>query len=302
MIDTVNNVYPGFPVTPCVAELLPDAANRKQLDTQELVDRYLTRLAERMRTQPAMLGWYVMDERSFADVPQHFHQYRILAKADPDHLAFGVSNQPHELSFWRDSLDVLGMDPYPLMNMKAGRPLTLVGQWTRAAREATFHSRPVWMVLQFFPGWSTDRWPTGEEPRTMSLMAITEGARGLFYWSYGARALMWVKDPQQQEEYWQRLVKVTRELESLRPALLAADANESVTSVSDPCIRWLARVADGRCYVFAYLPAERFVSAPSAADQTEVRFTLADGQTITRTFRPDFAAWFAVPWPSSPRR
>ena len=43
---------------------------------------------------------------------------------------------------------------------------------------------------------------------------------------------MWVKDPQQQEEYWQRLVKVTRELDSLRPALLAADANESVTSVS----------------------------------------------------------------------
>jgi len=301
-LDTVNNAYPGFPVTPCVAQLLPEAADQKQLDTQELVDRYLTRLAERMRTQTAMLGWYVMDERSFADVPQHFHQYQILAKADPDHLAFGVSNQPHELSFWRDSLDVLGMDPYPLMNMKAGRPLTLAGRWTRAAREATFHSRPVWMVLQFFQGWSTDRWPTEEELRTMSLMAITEGAHGLLYWSYGARALMWVKDPQQQEEYWQRLVKVTRELDSLRPALLAADANDSVTSVSVPRIRWLARVADGRCYVFAYLPAERFVSDPSAADQTEVRFTLADGQSITRTFRPDMADWFSVPWAANQRR
>ena len=114
-----------------------------------------------------------------------FINIELLAKADPDHPAFGVSNQPHELSFWRDSLDVIGLDPYPLMNMKAGRPLTFVGQWTRAAREATFHSRPVWMVLQFFQGWSTDRWPTEEELRTMSLMAITEVPAGC---SIGATA------------------------------------------------------------------------------------------------------------------
>jgi hypothetical protein len=150
------------------------------------------------------------------------------------------------------------------------------------------------MVLQFVQGWSTDRWPTEEELRTMSLMAITEGARGLLYWSYGARALMWVKDPRQREQYWQRLVSVTRELRSLEPALVAADANESVTSVSEPRIRWLARVAGGKCFVFAYLPAERFVADPSAAERIEVRFTLADGQTITRTFRPDFADWFSV--------
>lgn len=294
-LDTVNNVYPGFPVTPCVADLMPEEADRKELNTQELVDRYLARLAERMRTQPAMLGWYVMDERSFADAPRHFHQYRLLANADPDHPTFGVSNKPHELTFWRDCIDVIGLDPYPLMNMKAGRPLTMVGDWTRAATQATFHSRPVWMVIQFFQGWSTDRWPTEEELRTMSLTAITEGARGLFYWSYGARALMWVKDPQQREEYWRRLVNVTRELHSLEPALVAADAPESVSSVSDHRIRWLARIADDKCYIFAYLPAERFVKDPSAAERAEVQFTLADGQTITRIFRPDSADWFAAP-------
>ncbi len=158
------------------------------------------------------------------------------------------------------------------------------------------------MVIQFFQGWSTDRWPTQQELRTMSLMAITEGARGLLYWSYGARALMWVKDSQQREEYWRRLVSVTGELHSLEPALVAADANESVTSVSDPRIRWLARIAEGKCYVFAYMPAERFVENPSAAERIDVQFALADGQTITRTFRPDFADWFAVSFSSSEHR
>ena len=113
---------------------------------------------------------------------------------------------------------------------------------------------------------------------------------------------MWVKDPQQQEEYWRRLVRVTRELRSLEPALVAADANESVASVSDSRIRWLARVAGGRCYVFAYQPAELFVDNPSAAERNEVRFTLEDGQIITRGFRPDFADWFAVPYSPSKRR
>ena len=97
-------------------------------------------------------------------------------------------------------------------------------------------------------------------------------------------------------------MNVTRELHTLQPALLAADANESVTSVSDPRLRWLARVANGKCYVFAYLPAERFVADPSTAQRTEVRFTLADGHTITRPFRLDSANCFTVPHPSSPRQ
>ena len=39
-LDTVNMVAPGMPLTPCAAELLPEAAGRKTLDTQDLVDRY----------------------------------------------------------------------------------------------------------------------------------------------------------------------------------------------------------------------------------------------------------------------
>jgi len=190
---------------------------------------------------------------------------------------------------------VFGTDPYPLFNMKLAQPLSLAGQWTRATVEATHGSRPVWTVIQFFQGWSTDRWPTAEELRTMSLMAIVEGARGLFYWSFGNRGLMSVADPQQQEQYWQRLVKVTRELRALEPALVAPDAPQVVKSVSDPRVRWRARLAQGKCYIFAYLPSEKFVADPAAVDTVPVQFALADGQVVTCKLRPDLAEWLSTP-------
>lgn len=275
-----------------VNELLPSAGGK--LDTQARCDRFLTLLAERMRQFPGHTGWYVMDERPFGMVLSIFQQYTVLRRADPDHPTFGVSNRPAEFHKWRDALDVFGMDPYPLMNMKLGRPLSLVARETRAAAAATQDSRPVWMVLQFFQGWSTDRWPTAEELRSMSLMAVTEGARGLFYWSFGARALMSVKDPAKRRDYWRRAVKVTREIKSLEPALLAPNAPEAVSAVSDPRIRWRARQAGGKAYVFAYLPAEKFAERTDG-EPVEVTFSLRNGRKVQRSFRPDTADWFAVP-------
>lgn len=269
--------------------LLPSARGR--LDTQDKCDRFLARLAGKMRTIPGHAGWYVMDERPFGMVGAVFGQYAVLRRADPDHPTYGVSNKPAELHRWRDALDVFGLDPYPLFNMKADQPLTLAGQWTRAGLEATQHSRPVWTVIQFFQGWSTDRWPTAEELRTMGLMAVTEGARGLFYWSFGIRALLWVKDPTRRAEYWQRAVNVTRELKSLEPALIAPDAQEIVSGVSEPRIRWRAREARGKWYVFAYLPAGKF-SDRSGGKPVTVTFTLKDGQKLRGQFRPDTADWF----------
>ena len=256
-------------------------------------------IVHQLRCEFQQLIEYVMDERSFDQVPAHFHQYQVLREADPDHMTLAISNKSRQLNFWRDTVDVLGMDPYPLINMKLGRPLTLVAEETRAAVEATHGSRPVWMCLQFFQGWSTDRWPTEEELRTMSLMAITEGARGLFYWSFGARALAWVKDPAKKEEYWRQLASVTKELKSLEPALLAADAPEAMKSVSDSRIRWRAREAEGKWYVFAYLPAKNF-NERADVQPTEVEFTLKDGQQVTKSLRPDTADWFMVT-PKAPR-
>ena len=127
----------------------------------------------------------------------------------------------------------------------------------------------------------------------MSLMAITEGARGLFYWSFGQRALGSVRNEQRRREYWQRALAVTKEIKQLEPALVAPDDPGIVSSVSDPNVRWRARAAEGKWYVFAYLPAGKF-SERRDTPAVDVTFTLKDGRTIRRRFSPDTADWFEV--------
>lgn len=304
LLDTVNIAFAdevgerwNILAEPIGRELLPGEGGKPSPLTEENMNQFLARLAQEMRRLPSHGGWYVMDERGFDRVVPTFQQYTVLRRADPDHPTYGVSDKPDEVLLWRDTLDVFGLDPYPLANMALDRPLTMVGEWTRTAVEATQGSRPIWMCLQFFQMFSKDRWPTEEELRTMSLMALTEGARGLWYWSFGLRGLKSVKDAAERREYWQRAVAVCTELRRLEPALIAPDAPHVVTSVSDPRIRWRARVVQTRqgerWYILAYLPANRFKERFTKAPVTAT-FTLKNGQRITRSFSPDTADWFVV--------
>ena len=129
----------------------------------------------------------------------------------------------------------------------------MVGEWTRLGRQAVQDARPVWMVLQFFPLTGAGGWPNEDELRQMSWMAIVDGARGLFYWSFGTRGLAWVKDRAERERHWQDLVRVTREIKTLEPVLLAPDASIVSAESSGGAVRTLGkRMPDGVRYLFAY--------------------------------------------------
>jgi hypothetical protein len=127
----------------------------------------------------------------------------------------------------------------------------MVGEWTRIGQDAVKGSRPLWMVIQYFPLTGAGGWPAYGELKTMSWMAIIEGARGLLYWSYGEKGLAWVKDPKTREEKWAELVKLTKEIRALEPVLLAPDAD--VARSSSATVRALGkRTPDGARYLFAY--------------------------------------------------
>ena len=197
-------------------------------------DRFTACMGAALAGHPGLAGWYTADEDKADRVERVFHQYTILRAAAPGGITFISQDRPRELVRWRDTVDVMGVDPYPIAHIPEGKvsPLEMVTDWVERAQAAVERSRPVWGTIQFFQFGSTGHWPTYDELRTMSYMAIVTGAKGLFYWSYGAKGLSWVKDPQRKAELWQRLIKVTREIKSLEPALLSPDAPEVLASHS----------------------------------------------------------------------
>jgi hypothetical protein len=198
-------------------------------------------------------GFYTADERPADVVPKVFAQYKTLAAAAPGTVTYAVLGDGFERQApaWRDAADVLGLDPYPVVKPRGQNDLATVGEWTRIGQDAVKGARPLWMVIQYFPLTGAGGWPSYDELKTMSWMAIVEGARGLLYWSYGEKGLAWVKDPKAREEKWAELVRVTKEIHALEPVLLAPDADVARASV--PSVRTLGkRMPDGARYLFAY--------------------------------------------------
>ena len=231
---------------------------------------------------PGLGGFYVMDEQSAEMVPTVFRQYRALAAAAPGSVTYGVlgDGKESQAPLWRDALDVMGLDPYPVVGPAGRNDLAMVGEWTRLGQDAVKRSRPVWMVLQYFPISAAGGWPTESDLRTMSWMAIVDGAQGLLYWSFGEKGLAWVKDRREREQKWAELVRVTREIKALEPVLLAPDTAVISRESSGGAVRTLGKTGpDGTRYLFAYnsrnTPTR--VTWTLAAPAAEI-FDLATGQ------------------------
>lgn len=247
-LHTVNTWYESAPDW----GLLPACDGTPASATTEAA--YTACRARALSDIPGLAGWYTADERLAEEVPPVFSQFTTLRESRLDGLTFIAQNRPQELVRWRDSADVVGVDPYPIYNIPEGSlsPLETVTAWVDHARQATGGSRPVWAVIQYFPFGSNGHWPTFDELRSMSYMAIVAGARGLLYWSYGAKGLSWVQDPELKEEYWQRLVRVTREIHSLEPVLLSPERPGIVAGVEPAAgLRLVARSWGRARYVIA---------------------------------------------------
>jgi hypothetical protein len=210
-------------------------------------------------SHPGLAGFYVMDECVAELAPAVFEKTRRLQRLVPGGITFGVSTRPEELFFWRDTIDALATDPYPLHGPEPqeGYNLGQVANWTAQARQAVKGSRPISTVLQFFRFTADGPWPGREQLRNMSYMAIAEGANGLFYWSLGQRALAWTcaSSAEWCEERRQRfedLKAVMNELKSLEPALTSLDRPELLRANSNAeAIRTRVKMVDDVAYFIA---------------------------------------------------
>ena len=255
-------------------------------------DDFIARYANALAKNRAIAGYYVQDEPAVEKVSRTFHQYQIIKANDPGGFNLVVLDGPRDVQFWKDAVDVVGVDPYPLW-LPVDNYIGEVADWTRMAVNAVDASRPVWTIIQFFRADAMSSWPTEQQLYDMSWMAIAEGASGVFYWSHGMHALAWVRDPAEHAALWGSLVRVTKEIKDLEPVLLRPDAQVLNAKPSKDIVTREKTGADGARYVIAYnhengIAHARFVLQSPAQSVTirrgMVNIEIKDGITFDDTF------------------
>jgi hypothetical protein len=249
---------------------------------------YVECRARELSAHPGFGGYYTADEDAATSVRLYnFNQQKWLSNEDPDHPTFVALNKPAELSAWRNAADILGVDPYPIVAPEGQlSDLERVSAWISKADRAVYGARPVWAVLQFFQLVSGSHWPTEQELRTMSWMALIGGADGLIYWSWGARGLAWENEPER-TEYKNRLKAVLDEIIPLEAVIISPA--EDAGSINDERILYYGRPG----HLFAVNNTKNIVTATitlnASAASIDVLYedrSIPGGTSFKDTFQP----------------
>ncbi|MBN2309412.1 MAG: hypothetical protein JXR94_10605 [Candidatus Hydrogenedentes bacterium] len=213
---------------------------------------WLARWAADLMDEPALLTWYLMDEPAGQGVPVDAvaNLARTVRAIDPFHPTSLVLCVPRAFPQYTPACDIVWNDPYPLPN----RPLTMVVEWARLAREAARPGQPYWIVLQGHDGRyvrdakgvmaarGAPSQPSPAQTRCMAYMALAEGVNGIiWYWLPNSRYHICEDAP----EVWRGICDTVQELNGLMPYLLARRTPEDALDVPEPLLAWTRR-ADGR--------------------------------------------------------
>lgn len=217
-----------------------------------------------IRDHPALLAWYLNDELPLRFMPQLNAHQRFVAEEDPHHPTWVVLYQVNTVRKYLKSLDVIGSDPYPIGRTGDLNRASLAADWTQITYDQVYRARPMWQVPQAFnwanyrqrdAGWdpANFRSPRKAELRSMTWQCITEGARGIIFYSwYDLR-----RNPDMPfEESWDNLEDVAAELDRFAPILLSVERApniriESATSREAPTwLHAIVRKANGKVYIF----------------------------------------------------
>src|SRR5262249_35709181 len=97
-------------------------------------------------SQPGSAGYYTIDE-CIADLARcGCGQYDRVRRLDPDSMTFAALLPQPDAALWRDAVDVLSTDPYPMFGAEppGGYRMSFVADGARQARAAVKDARP-WM-------------------------------------------------------------------------------------------------------------------------------------------------------------
>jgi hypothetical protein len=142
---------------------------------------------QKFADHPAVLCWKIIDEPDITsnegvatEVPG---AYRAFKAADPNHPIELTMANDATLGFWSNFCDIVQIDRYPVRSATEPADLTPVASFSRNAISVM----EPWQNLTFDvqSGWTLDlgTQPTVPQARSMVYLALTSGAKGIFWYS-----------------------------------------------------------------------------------------------------------------------
>ena len=251
----------------------------------------------RERAHPAVLAWYLADDTASHVIPEQLADLsEMIHTIDPAHItvqADGVGAPPRSnCAEFVGATDGFLPELYPIRGDDDVPQIITDMQTLRAdIRAAGNPVKTVWPIIQYFEGWGWPRFPTADELRAMSFLALIHGANGITWYTYGGHGNN--HGATHTPETWRTMCGVAREISGLQNVLLAAtvpapqvtiDAGPQQDRQGHPSVSVLAkRFQDKRV----------LLCANSAKAEVRAVFALPDAKTVTDRQKPDRTLAFA---------
>lgn len=176
-----------------------------------------------------VLAWYLRDEPEVGWMPAAdlLAMDKRVKEWSPGQRTAFVMGHGLPAMVYGAAGDAVMLDWYPVPHLpleSVGRELALVREGVRLTDPAR-PEKPLWAVLQAFD-WieypqrrkkKVGGWPTFEQVRFMTWLAVARGASGIFYFKYADNKNVPLP---QRPELWERYTRVANELNAMRKVLV----------------------------------------------------------------------------------
>ena len=150
-------------------------------------------IVEKLRSHPALLGWYLYDEPPLRERTAIRNLCRELNLLDPAHPLLGVSLMPDGSPMYAGTANIYAYDSYPIYGhtkdiLKLSANLKQFRNGIASGGGAPFWFAPQWFSWKCY--YSAERtgdsyrWPSEDEGMAMALLALIRGANGLLFYSF----------------------------------------------------------------------------------------------------------------------
>ncbi|MFN6017317.1 MAG: hypothetical protein ACK49N_07045 [Verrucomicrobiota bacterium] len=209
----------------------------------------VTAVVEAFRKSPALLAWYIADENGPDMAPRLIERRRLIHQLDPSRSTYGAFYKVDQLFAMGGTVDVFGIDPYPVRDFNTndmeflhrvtttakkvlggdgrGLPFLHVSQAHLVALYTEENGRRLDRAEDREKLLAKYRAPSEEEMRSMTLLTAIQGARSFLFYSYFD--LLKPAVLPDFDRRWAELCRVAALLRELQPFLYSDETAPAVT-------------------------------------------------------------------------